>query len=121
VRLRAALLLALVPSAAWGYDCDYRRVSLRERTTTTTLARGNVRVHATAIVEKGMSGVVQFMEHERGQWVYRIVWDGAMVSNTIVGPDGSRTTYYFPAPSIQEDGVLKSETAEPSIACVEAK
>lgn len=102
------MLLGLV--VAHAYDCDYRRVSLKERTVHVVLPPpiGNT----TAIIEKGMTGKVLFLEHEDGQWRYRIQWDGAMVLNRNLG-----TPYYFPAPGIVEDNVLKSETADPSMSC----
>lgn len=116
-RLLALGILLLLPVTATGYECEYRRVSLKDRKVTVTLPPP---VGATtAIVEKGITGVVQFMEFEKGQWRYSISWDGALVLNRIHAPDGKHFDYYFPSAAIMENDVLKSDTAEPSMTCRE--
>lgn len=118
IGLAVIVLLLTAPAFAAAYDCEYRRISLKDRTVATTLPY-NGNPATSALVEKGMTGVVQFMKLDKGQWRYQMSWDGAMVLNRIHSPDGKHFDYYFPAAGIVETDVAKTETAEPSMSCRE--
>lgn len=103
--LALLVFLTALPSVAVAYECEYRRVNLRDMRT----VQVTVGVRTThALIEKGMTGVVEFMEREAGRWVYRIRWDAGLVLNRIVPPVGPAIDYYFPQPGILEDNVLRS-------------
>lgn len=115
----AAVVLVLTAVEARAYECDYRRVSLKDRSI--SIPASGPTMATTALVEKGMTGVVDFMAFDgAGHPVYRMRWDAALVLTRIYPPNGGHALqYYYPTAGITEGGVLKSDTAEPSITCRE--